>query len=209
MLSDLFKLAAVKARDAVEGFFKLNNIDMAIRSLTAAKEFNPEVPNTDDYFTAYKVHEVAAKNSTWYEILSLSDIGVDSSMIRKQCKRMALVLHPDKNHSVAAEGAFKLIQSAFQVLIVPEKRQSYDSSLCSKKRPHQSPHTASAKKPNPVSPSPKQQLIIRPELLQLGSEAQTPKKTVVEDAIFETSDLKSFITLMVPKRLLFLVMIKW
>ncbi|KAJ0098675.1 hypothetical protein Patl1_21273 [Pistacia atlantica] len=64
-------------------------------------------------------------------------------MIKKQYKRMALVLHPDKYHSVAAEGAFKLIQSAFQVLTVPEKRQSYDSSLSSKKRPHQSPHTPS------------------------------------------------------------------
>ncbi|KAJ0013763.1 hypothetical protein Pint_21094 [Pistacia integerrima] len=61
MLSDLFKLAAVKARDAAEDFFKLNNVDMAIKSLIAAKEFDPEPPNIDDYFTAYKVHELAAE----------------------------------------------------------------------------------------------------------------------------------------------------
>ncbi|KAJ0042667.1 hypothetical protein Pint_18589 [Pistacia integerrima] len=64
-------------------------------------------------------------------------------MIKKQYKRMALMLHPDKNHSVAAEEAFKVIQSAFQVLIVPQKRQSYDSSLRSKKRPPKSRHPAS------------------------------------------------------------------
>lgn len=143
MLSDLFILAAVKAKDAAEEFLKLNNIDMAIRSLTAAKEFNPELPNIDEYFMAYKVHEMAAKKSTWYEFLSLSDVQVDSTVIKKQYKKMALKLHPDKNHSVAAEGAFLLIQSAFEVLIDPAKRQVYDSSLCSKKRPHMSPHTAS------------------------------------------------------------------
>ncbi|KAJ0105863.1 hypothetical protein Patl1_19359 [Pistacia atlantica] len=81
MVSVVFKLAAIKARDAAEEFFKLNNRDMAIRSLTVTKEFNPELPNINDYFTAYKVHEVAAKNR--YEILSLSDTGVDSSMIKK------------------------------------------------------------------------------------------------------------------------------
>ncbi|KAJ4708916.1 DnaJ [Melia azedarach] len=133
MLTNLVKLAAEKARDAAEEFYKLRNIDMAIKSLQAAKDFNPHLPNIEEYFTAYKVHELAAKKSTWYELLAITDPEVDTSIIRRQYKRLALMLHPDKNPSVAADGAFKLIQSALDVLTNPEKREVYNNQFCSKK----------------------------------------------------------------------------
>ncbi|KAJ4705115.1 DnaJ domain containing protein [Melia azedarach] len=132
MLTNLVKLAAEKARDAAEEYFKLQNIDTAIKSLQAAKDFNPHLPNIEEYF-AYKVHELAAKKSTWYELLAITDPEVDTTIIRKQYKRLALMLHPDKNPSVAADGAFKLIQSALDVLTNPEKREAYDSQFSSKK----------------------------------------------------------------------------
>ncbi|KAJ4705114.1 DnaJ domain containing protein [Melia azedarach] len=133
MLTNLVKLAAEKAREAAEEYYKLQNIDMAIKSLQAAKDFNPRLPNIEEYFTAYKVHELAAKKSTWYELLAITDPEVDTSIIRKHYKRLALMLHPDKNPSVAADSAFKLIQSALDVLTNPEKREAYDSQLSSKK----------------------------------------------------------------------------
>ncbi|KAJ4708915.1 DnaJ domain [Melia azedarach] len=133
MLTNLVNLAAEKARDAAEEYYKLQNIDMAIKSLQAAKDFNPRLPNIEEYFTAYKVHELAAKKSTWYEFLAITDPEVDTSIIRRQYKRLALMLHPDKNPSVAADGAFKLIQSALDVLTNPEKREAYDSQFSSKK----------------------------------------------------------------------------
>ncbi|KAJ0099552.1 hypothetical protein Patl1_21260 [Pistacia atlantica] len=123
MLSHFFKLAAVKARDVAEEFFKLNNID---RRSGLSQQQKSLIRNCPTSMTLHGLQ--SARNS---------------SMIKKQYKRMALMLHPDKNHSVAAEEAFKVIQSAFQVLIVPQKRQSYDSSLRSKKRPPKSRHTAS------------------------------------------------------------------
>lgn len=58
---------------------------------------------------------------------------------------MALMLHPDKNHSVDADGAFKIIQSAFQVLVNLKKEKRTIILLRSKKRPHQ-PHS-----PQPTS----------------------------------------------------------
>ncbi|KAJ4703215.1 DnaJ domain [Melia azedarach] len=123
MLTNLVKLAAEKAKGAAEEYFKLQNVDMAIKSLQAAKDFSPRLPNIEEYF-AYKVHELAAKKSTWYEILAITDPEVDTSVIRKQYKRLALMLHPDKNPSVAADGAFKLIQSALDILRIPEKRDA-------------------------------------------------------------------------------------
>lgn len=129
MLKNLVKLAAEKARDAAEEYFKLQNIDMAIRTLKAAKEFNPDLPNIDDYFTAYRVHQLSETKSTLYKILVITDPQVDISVIKKQFKKMALMLHPDKNSSVAADGAFKLIRSANDVLRDPEKRKAYDNRI--------------------------------------------------------------------------------
>ncbi|KAJ4723105.1 DnaJ domain [Melia azedarach] len=107
---------------------------MAIKSLQAAKDFNPHLPNIKEYFTAYKVHQLAAKKPTsWYELLAITDPETDTSVIRKHYKRLALMLHPDKNPSVAADCAFKLIQSALDVLTNPEKREAYDSRFSSSK----------------------------------------------------------------------------
>ncbi|KAJ4703207.1 DnaJ domain [Melia azedarach] len=43
------------------------------------------------------------------------------------------MLHPDKNPSVAADGAFKLIRSAHDILTNPEKRKAYDGRFSRKK----------------------------------------------------------------------------
>ncbi|KAK9181572.1 hypothetical protein WN944_024710 [Citrus x changshan-huyou] len=56
---------------------------MAIRTLKAAKEFNPDLPNIDDYFTAYRVHQLSETKSTLYKILVITDPQVDISVIKK------------------------------------------------------------------------------------------------------------------------------
>ncbi|KAJ4723159.1 DnaJ domain [Melia azedarach] len=118
----------------------------------SSQGFNPHLPNIEEYFTAYKVHQLAAKKPTsWYELLAITDPETDTSVIRKHYKRLALMLHPDKNPSVAADCAFKLIQSALDVLTNPEKREAYDSRFSSSKgktadsswsRPQPQPPTA-------------------------------------------------------------------
>lgn len=128
------KLAAGKARDAAEEYLKLQNVDMAIKQLKAAKDFNGNLPNLDDYFTAYRVHQIPEMKSTRYDILAITDPEVDNITIKKQYKRLALMLHPEKNPSIAAEGAFQIVQSARDVLTNPEKREAYyRRSFCSKK----------------------------------------------------------------------------
>eukprot|EP00253_Pinus_taeda_P012340 PITA_12340 len=50
----------------------------------------------------------------------------DEALIKKQYRKLALMLHPDKNKSVGAEGAFKLIGEAWGVLSDKDKRSAYD-----------------------------------------------------------------------------------
>lgn len=129
MLRNLRKPLAERARDVAEDCFKDQNIKLAMKSLKKAKKFDPQLPNIEEYMTAYKVHKLAAKESTWYKLLAINDPEVDASVIRNQYKRLELMLHPDKNPSVAADGAFKLIQSAADVLTNPEKREAYNRQL--------------------------------------------------------------------------------
>ncbi|KAL3363734.1 hypothetical protein AABB24_012791 [Solanum stoloniferum] len=61
----------------------------------------------------------------FYAILGL-DSSVDKAKLKKQYKKMAVLLHPDKNKSVGADGAFRLVSEAWTVLSDASKRSSYD-----------------------------------------------------------------------------------
>ncbi|PIN20370.1 hypothetical protein CDL12_06961 [Handroanthus impetiginosus] len=61
----------------------------------------------------------------FYSILGL-DPSVDKSKLKKQYKKMAVLLHPDKNRTVGADGAFRLVSEAWMLLSDSMKRRSYD-----------------------------------------------------------------------------------
>ncbi len=48
------------------------------------------------------------------------------STIKQQYRKLALLLHPDKNKAMGAEAAFKLVSEAFRVLSDKEKRAAHD-----------------------------------------------------------------------------------
>ncbi|KAK8586490.1 hypothetical protein V6N13_010081 [Hibiscus sabdariffa] len=50
----------------------------------------------------------------------------DEDTIRKHYRKLALVLHPDKNKSVGADGAFKILSEAWSLLSDKVKRIAYD-----------------------------------------------------------------------------------
>ncbi|KAK1383793.1 J domain-containing protein [Heracleum sosnowskyi] len=66
-----------------------------------------------------------ASEKDWYAILQIGRI-VDESTIKRQYRKLALLLHPDKNKVVGAEAAFKLIGEANAFLLDPEKKSLYD-----------------------------------------------------------------------------------
>ncbi|KAM0898811.1 hypothetical protein ACQ4PT_021698 [Festuca glaucescens] len=65
-----------------------------------------------------------ASGRNWYAVLSVgarTSLPIDGAThedIKRRYKRLCLVLHPDKNPSAAADGAFKLLQEAWKTLSV-------------------------------------------------------------------------------------------
>lgn len=61
----------------------------------------------------------------YYEVLNVTKESTDSD-IKKSYKKLALQLHPDKNHAPGAVEAFKSVGNAVAVLTDAEKRKAYD-----------------------------------------------------------------------------------
>jgi curved DNA-binding protein CbpA len=60
----------------------------------------------------------------------------DDSLIKRQYRKLALLLHPDKNKFAGAEAAFKLIGEAFGVLSDKQKRIAHDIRRRAKVQTH-------------------------------------------------------------------------
>ncbi|KAF4402981.1 hypothetical protein G4B88_010433 [Cannabis sativa] len=74
---------------------------------------------------ALKAQTLYPNLEDWYGILGV-DPKADDDTIRKQYRKLALMLHPDKNNSIGADDAFKLILEAWNLLSNKEQRDAYD-----------------------------------------------------------------------------------
>ena len=61
----------------------------------------------------------------YYEVLGVSKSASEEA-VRKAFRKKALEYHPDRNKNPDAEGKFKEVNEAYQVLIDPQKRVKYD-----------------------------------------------------------------------------------
>ncbi|GKD84571.1 DnaJ domain-containing protein [Tanacetum coccineum] len=73
---------------------------------------------------------IAAENkvsgeSDYYGILGVNPLA-DDDTVKKHYRKLALSLHPDKNKSIGAEGAFQLVSQAWNLLSDKDKRLAYD-----------------------------------------------------------------------------------
>lgn len=64
-------------------------------------------------------------NKDYYEVLGVSK-SASSSEIKQAYRKLALKWHPDRNPSKDAEGKFKEINQAYEVLADPKKKEAYD-----------------------------------------------------------------------------------
>ncbi|KAL6125347.1 hypothetical protein ACLB2K_073406 [Fragaria x ananassa] len=125
---NLAKMAAVKALDTAEEFFKLQYMELAIKQAMVAKEFDPDLQGVDHFILAYQIHKAVSDKKDRYHVLGFQQV-TDYVTIKKQYKELARFVHPDKNSSVAAEGAFKHVKAAWDFLSDPAKKKAYDKSL--------------------------------------------------------------------------------
>ncbi|KAJ9146523.1 hypothetical protein P3X46_028777 [Hevea brasiliensis] len=68
-------------------------------------------------------------HNDWYAILQIDRRSDDQDLLKKQYRRLALLLHPDKNKFPFADQAFKLVADAWAVLSDPAKKSLYDNEL--------------------------------------------------------------------------------
>ena len=76
-------------------------------------------------------------NATHYEVLGISTDASEDD-IRSAFRRLALVYHPDRDTSPGATQRFQRINAAYQVLVEPETRESYDREIRGRRRSRRS-----------------------------------------------------------------------
>ncbi|CAA0812980.1 DNAJ heat shock N-terminal domain-containing protein [Striga hermonthica] len=126
---------ALRAKSLAEE--KLDNKDFtgAKKFALKAKTLYPGLDGITQILTTLDVY-LSAENkisgeTDWYGLLNVSP-SADDETIRKQYRKLALMLHPDKNKSVGAEGAFKLISEAWSLLSDKVKRLAYNQRRSSR-----------------------------------------------------------------------------
>ncbi|VAH70413.1 unnamed protein product [Triticum turgidum subsp. durum] len=120
---------ALRAKQIAERKFESKDLQGAKKFALKAKSLFPDLEGIMQMIITFDVYltselKVAGEND-YYSILSV-DTSADDETVKKQYRKMALLLHPDKNKSVGAEGAFQLVKEAWTVLSDKTKRLLYD-----------------------------------------------------------------------------------
>lgn len=129
---------AVRAKEIAEKKFNAKDISGAKKFAQKALNLHPGLEGIPQMLATFDVY-LSAENkingeNDWYSVLSVN-ANADEETVRKQYRKLALTLHPDKNKSIGAEGAFKLLSEAWSVLSDKGRRSLYDQKT--KMRKHQ------------------------------------------------------------------------
>ncbi|KAE8720955.1 Bifunctional 3-dehydroquinate dehydratase/shikimate dehydrogenase isoform 1 [Hibiscus syriacus] len=124
------KEEAIRAKGIAEQKMQNGDFEGAKKFALKAQKLFPELDNITQLLAVCNVH-YCAKNNTHgsekdlYGILQIEPLA-DESLVKKQFRKLALLLHPDKNKFPGAEAAFKLIGEANRILTDQKTRSQYD-----------------------------------------------------------------------------------
>ncbi|MCH80461.1 dnaJ-like protein, partial [Trifolium medium] len=134
---DCNKEEALRAKCIAEKKMESKDFIGARTIALKAQKLYPDLENIAQMLVVCDVHCSAeqkllgnTKVVDWYKVLQV-DRNDNDVIIKKQYRKFALQLHPDKNKFAGAEAAFKLIGEAQRVLLDREKRSSLNMSLSS------------------------------------------------------------------------------
>ncbi|KAI5055315.1 hypothetical protein GOP47_0030460 [Adiantum capillus-veneris] len=145
---------AARSRSIAEKKFMQQDYAGARKFALKARQLFPDLEGLVQFVAVMEVHATAHEKlqcgeMDWYGIMQ-SDPSADEASLRKQYRKLALILHPDKNKSLGAEAAFKYISEAWTILSDKIKKAAYDN-----KRQPPAPKPAPPKKPG-AAPQSKQ-----------------------------------------------------
>lgn len=144
------KEEAFRAKDIAQKKMELKDFPGARKFALKAQQLYPVMENISQMLCVCDVHcsaesKIFGSEMDWYGILQVKQSD-DDTFIKKQYRKFALLLHPDKNKFSGAEAAFKLIGEAQRVLLDKEKRSYHDmrrKAVNNPVRPNQPPQQAS------------------------------------------------------------------
>lgn len=130
LVMDCNKEEAIRAKGIALKKMESKEFVAARKVIIKAQQLYPDVDNISQMLMVCDVHIAAEQRiygneMNWYGILQIEHTA-DEAMIKKQYRKFALQLHPDKNKFAGAEAAFKLIGEAQRVLLDRDKRAFHD-----------------------------------------------------------------------------------
>lgn len=164
---------ARKAHALAEKCFLAGNVLAARQWMQSAVRLAPDLPGTPQIVAAYNVHAAAAARSPtdWYAVLGLNPGGgggVTHDDIKKQHRRLCLLVHPDKNPCAAADGAFMLVQAASRALLA---KYPPPGTVAPAPPPPQQQRQAVPPTPRAPEPQPRPR---RPQVVQMARRPAPP-----------------------------------
>ncbi|KAL4192349.1 hypothetical protein AMTRI_Chr06g171480 [Amborella trichopoda] len=143
---------ATRAKEIAERKFTARDMEGAKKFALKAHQLYPNLDGITQMLSTFDVYLAAEKKVNgemdWYSILCVSSSADDES-VKKQYRKLALILHPDKNKSIGADGAFKLLSEAWSVLSDKGRRAQYDMKRNSSVKVVLPQKTAQNSKPSP------------------------------------------------------------
>ncbi|KAK1295453.1 hypothetical protein QJS10_CPA16g00926 [Acorus calamus] len=122
---------ALRAKEIAERKFTTKDVGGAKKFALKAQTLYPALDGITQMLATLDIYISAERKingeNDWYSILGANS-SADEETVKKQYRKLALLLHPDKNKSIGAEGAFKLISEAWSVLSDRTRRMAYDQS---------------------------------------------------------------------------------
>ncbi|KAK9985178.1 hypothetical protein SO802_034703 [Lithocarpus litseifolius] len=117
---------ALRLKGIAETKYKKSNLKSAVKYAKRALRLAPNLDGLSEMVTSFKI--LRSPESDWYTILQVEPFA-HINTIKKQYKKLALLLHPDKNPYAGSEEAFKLVGDAFRFLSDKIRRKEYDMKL--------------------------------------------------------------------------------